>query len=85
MTRDPAGRAGSYSKSIPYNAGNRPDPLCETPFSSISLRTVPLTATNRIWLPNGTTAEAIAESMRPFGRPARMLPVLVKAMYSPAT
>ncbi len=86
VTRDPAGRAGSYSNSSPLIAGNRPAApvTSETPFSSISLMMVPLTEANRIWFLNGTTAATIALSMGPLPSPARMPPVLEKAMYSPA-
>jgi hypothetical protein len=46
--------------------------------------TVPLTEANRAWFLNGTTAATITLSMDPLPSPARMPPVLVKAMYSPA-
>jgi hypothetical protein len=45
---------------------------------------VPLTEANRAWFLNGTTAATIALSMGPLPSPARMPPVLVKAMYSPS-
>jgi hypothetical protein len=86
VTRDPAGRAGSYSNCSPETTGNLPDApdTSETPFSSISLMMVPLTEANRAWFLNGTTAATIALSMDPLPSPARMPPVLMKAMYSPA-
>jgi hypothetical protein len=45
---------------------------------------VPLTETNRAWFLHGTIAVTIALSIDPLPSPARMPPVLVKAMYSPA-
>ncbi len=63
-------------------AGNRPAALAtsETPFSSISLMMVPLTEAKRTWFLSGTTAVTIAVSMEPLPSPARMLPVLARAM-----
>jgi hypothetical protein len=45
---------------------------------------VPLTETNRTWVLHGTIAVTIALSIDPLPSPARMPPVLEKAMYSPA-